>query len=415
LAQALNTPYNSAMAVLDRYIIKQITKPLLTAVAIGMLILLAERMVRLLDVTLGKRNSFGVVFELLAYLLPHYLGQAIPVALFLGLMFGFNKLSRDSEIDAFLAAGVGLQRLIAPIVVLSILIVGVSLVIFGWLQPHARYAYRAALFSASHVEVFYLAEEGVFMQAGNRTFILDKLSREEGSFEKIFLYEDRGNEGLETVTATRGRLISDPSGQRPVLHLESGHRLDLAAPPDTAAQDPVPKPLVGDFAFADTPLGQLKRKFTRLRGADERELTLTELVAMRNSPPAKATLSSMTAELHSRIINILVPVVLPFLALPFALGRRRHLRAYRFGVAVALLIAFHETIQQGELMTHNNGYSPWLTMWTPFVAMVAFTAWRFWNVCFTVRPDRLEPLFDELAGFIRSLRRRMLPQLEATR
>jgi lipopolysaccharide export system permease protein len=118
----------------------------------------------------------------------------------------------------------------------------------------------------------------------------------------------------------------------------------------------------------------------------------------------------MTAELHSRIINILVPLVLPFLALPFALGRRRHLRAYRFGVAVALLIAFHEIIQQGALMTHNYGYSPYLTMWLPFLAMLAFAGWRFWNVCYTVRTDRLEPLFDELAKIMRLLRRRLLPQ-----
>ena len=44
--------------------------------------LLAERLVRLLDTTLGKKNSFGVVFELLAYLVPHYLGTAIPAAFF---------------------------------------------------------------------------------------------------------------------------------------------------------------------------------------------------------------------------------------------------------------------------------------------------------------------------------------------
>lgn len=399
------------MAVVDRYIIKQITKPLLTAIAIGMLILLAERMVRLLDVTLGKRNSFGVVFELLGYLLPHYLGQAIPVALFLGLMFGFNKLSRDSEIDAFLAAGIGLHRLIAPIVALSLGIACLSVVIFGWLQPHARYAYRAVLFSASNVEVFYLAEEGVFMQAGNRTFILDELSRGDGSFQKIFLYENRDDEGVETITATSGRLISDPAGERPVLRLENGHRLALPAKPDAASGGAMPTPLVGDFAFVDTPLGQLKKKFTRMRGTDERELTLPELISRRNSPPAKATVNSMTAELHSRIINILVPMILPFLALPFALGRRRHLRAYRFGVAVALLIAFHEIIQQGALITHNYGQSPLLTMWTPFFTMVVFTVWRFWNVCFSVRPDRLEPIFDELAQIIRRLRRRFIPQL----
>jgi lipopolysaccharide export system permease protein len=399
------------MAVVDRYILKQIAKPLLTAIAIGMLVLLAERMVRLLDVTLGKRNSFGVVFEMLAYLLPHYLGQAIPVALFLGLLFGFNKLSRDSEIDAFLAAGIGLQRLIAPIVALSVLIGSLSFVIFGWLQPHARYAYRAVLFTASHVEVFYLAEEGVFMQAGNRTFILDKLSRSEGSFQNIFLYDDRADAGSETITATRGRLVSDPLGERPVLHLEHGHRLGLPARPGAQAAGPLPAAVVGDFAFADTPLGRVRQKLTRLRGIDERELTLPELLARGNSPPEKSTPAAMTAELHNRIINILVPLLLPFLALPFALGRRRHLRAYRFGVAVALLIAFHEIVQQGALITHNYGYSPYVTMWIPFLAMVVFAAWRFWNVCFTVRSDRLEPFFDELARLIRSFRQRLFPQL----
>ncbi|HEY7747099.1 MAG TPA: LptF/LptG family permease [Aestuariivirgaceae bacterium] len=398
------------MAVVDRYILKQIAKPLLTAIAIGMLVLLAERMVRLLDVTLGKRNSFGLVFELLGYLLPHYLGFAIPVALFLGLMFGVNKLSRDSEIDAFLAAGIGIQRLIAPIVVLSLLVACLSFAIFGWLQPHARYAYRAVLFTARNVEVFYLAEEGVFMQAGNRTFILDKLSRSDGSFQKIFLFEDRGEKGAETITATRGRLISDPGEQRPVLHLEQGHRLGLPAQPEFAATAEAPSALVGDFAFADTPLGRIKEKFTRLRGIDERELTLPELYTLRDSPPKNATPEAMRAELHHRMINILVPVILPFLALPFALGRRRRLRAYRFGVAVALLIAFHEIVQQGFLMTQKYGYSPYLTMWTPFALMSAFAAWRFKNVCFSVRSDRFEPFFDWLAALMRSVRDRILPQ-----
>jgi hypothetical protein len=50
-------------------------------------------------------------------------------------------------------------------------------------------------------------------------------------------------------------------------------------------------------------------------------------------------------------------------------------------------------------------------MWIPFLALVALAAWRFWNVCFTVRSDRLEPIFDELARLIRSFRQRLFPQL----
>ena len=91
------------ISIVDRYVLKQIARPLAAAMSIGLLMLLAERMVRLLDTTLGKKNSFAVVFELLAYLMPHYLGTAIPAALFLGLLFGFNKMSKDSEIDALIA------------------------------------------------------------------------------------------------------------------------------------------------------------------------------------------------------------------------------------------------------------------------------------------------------------------------
>ena len=46
-------------AIADRYILRQVATPLAGAMAIGLLMLLAERMVRLLDTTLGKKNSFA--------------------------------------------------------------------------------------------------------------------------------------------------------------------------------------------------------------------------------------------------------------------------------------------------------------------------------------------------------------------
>jgi lipopolysaccharide export system permease protein len=40
--------------IVDRYVLRQLAKPLVTSITIGLLVLLAERMVRLLDTTLGK-------------------------------------------------------------------------------------------------------------------------------------------------------------------------------------------------------------------------------------------------------------------------------------------------------------------------------------------------------------------------
>jgi lipopolysaccharide export LptBFGC system permease protein LptF len=79
-------------------------------------------------------------------------------------------------------------------------------------------------------------------------------------------------------------------------------------------------------------------------------------------------MADLRAEFHKRLVMVASILVLPFLALPFAIGRRRGQRAYRFGIALVILIAYHEIIQQGALITKLTGVSPYLTIWAPFAA-----------------------------------------------
>ncbi len=385
------------MKIIDRYILQQISQPLLVSLGIGLLVLLSERMVRILDKTLGKQNSLSVVFELLGYLVPHYLGLAIPAALFLGLLFGFNRLSRNSEVDAFLAAGISLHRLAMPVIMLSLLLTVIAVYIFGWLQPYTRYAYRALLYTVSNVEVFYLAEEGVFMQAGTRTFILDRLQRDTNTFQRIFLFDYRGKGGAETITAKRGYLVPQKNDPRPLLVLEDGHRLKLESWPEFDTDKPPPRFSSGFFDRVEAPIGRKDATVFRPRGQDERELTFPELIANYNTPLPRATIAELHTELHKRLVSILTIPVLPFLALPFAIGHRRQQRAYRFGVALAILVAYHEIVQQGAVASRVSGTPVWLTMWTPWALLVLFAAIRYWNTCFTLKRDPLEHVYDRLA------------------
>ena len=388
------------LTIIDRYVLRQVAKPLATALAIGLLMLLAERMVHLLDTTLGKKDSFGVVFELLAYLVPHYLGTAIPAALFLGLLFGFSKLSKDSEIDAMMATGTGVSRLTRPVIMLSLIFCALSLFIVGWLQPQTRYAYRSVLFEVGNVEIFYLAEEGVFMQAGSRTFILDKLDRSTNAFQHVFLFDLKDSGTLETLTASSGVLIPVQGQQRPVLRLNNGHRLKLDRWPNPDDVPNIPQATITEFSTTDTPLGKVSDKLFRSRGDDERELTLPELYEQQDHPPAGASTNSMRAELNLRIVHVLTLLMLPLLAVPFALGRQRSQRGYRFGIALVLVVAFHEIIEQGAVATKSSGLSPWLTMWLPFCFITAFAIWRYYTTCFTLRPDRLGNMIDNLGSSI---------------
>ena len=384
--------------------------PLLTALGAGLSVLCAERIVQVLDITLGNRNSFGVVLELLAYWMPHYIGLAAPVALYLGLLFGFNKMSKDSELDAFLAAGVGLGRLTRPVCMISVVLAVNAALMFGWIQPYSLYAYRATVYALANVDVFYLAEEGVFMQTGKRTFILDKLERRDNSFEHIFMYDDNGNGGSETITALNGRLVDNPANSRPLLRLDDGHRMELKTKNSTAATTALEPPVVGDFKSADVAIGDLSERLFRPRGRNERELTLTELYSeLQRDDLTDQRKWCLESQFHIRLAMVAFVLILPFLALPFAIGSRRVNRAYRFAVALALLVAAHEVLQQGHLITRVSGTSVWLTIWMPFSMFAGFAFWRFYASCYTLPRPWLEPLLEDVADAVKALWRKIRP------
>ena len=395
------------LPIIDRHVLKQVSLPLAGALVIGLLMLLADRMVRLLDATLGKKNSFTAVFEMLAYLVPHYLGTALPAALFLGLLLGFGKMSANSETDAFMASGIGLNRMARPVVVLGALLAALSLLIMGWVQPHARYAYRSVVFDVQNIDVFYLAEEGVFMQAGERTFIIDRLDRGKNAFEHAFIFQDKGAEGSETVTAARGALLENAAGQRPTLQLADGHRLSFKERPAVTS----PTPAVGEtteFAIADTPLGRLSKDIFRPRGEDERELTLPELFAALDKPPPKASREEVSSELHERLVTAASILILPFLAIPFAVGSRRSSRGFRTGVALVLIVLYNEIIHKGASASNNGIVSPYVSMWLPWLLLALFAGWRYAATCFTLRNDVVSSFIDRAGDAVSGLRHALL-------
>jgi len=339
----------------------------------------------------------------------------VPAALFLGLLFGFNNLAKNNEIDAFLSAGAGLHRLLKPALLLAVVFSLGSLVIFGWLQPATRYAYRSAIFDIKNIDAFYLAEEGVFMQAGDRTFILDKLDRSSNTFERIFIFDYNGPNGSETFTAERGLLIPLTDEPRPVLRLENGQRLGLERWPLLDQSGAPPESQTASFQTTDTPLGRVSKKLFRPRGEDERELTLPELYVQADTPPSGSTTAAMWAEFHRRVINIVTMLLLPILAIPFAIGHSRSPRAYRMVIAMALLIAFHEVIEQGAVIAKAGTLSPWFVLWLPTLLLTIFAIWRFYRATNTITGGGMDSLLasahEQVVSFIKKLMSRTLPTM----
>jgi lipopolysaccharide export system permease protein len=171
------------MPLTTRYLQAQMLRPFLATLVIALLVLVIERMLRILDLVLGWRGGVKLVVELLAYIAPHYLGLALPIAFFLAVFLTFSRMSRDGELDAYSAAGVGLHQLARPVLVAGGALTLVTALTVGYLQPYARYAYEAAVHALTNASIYSLLKEDTFTTLGDTTFVVDRLADRGRSFE----------------------------------------------------------------------------------------------------------------------------------------------------------------------------------------------------------------------------------------
>ena len=81
------------LSLIDRYVLRLTTGPMLACLAVTLVALLLERALRLLDLLSQSSDRFGYVVQLTGQLVPHYFGLALPVAFFVALFIVITKLS----------------------------------------------------------------------------------------------------------------------------------------------------------------------------------------------------------------------------------------------------------------------------------------------------------------------------------
>jgi lipopolysaccharide export system permease protein len=129
-----------------------------------------------------------------------------------------------------------------------------------------------------------------------------------------------------------------------------------------------------------------------------------------DQPPPKSSREEVASELSERLVTAASILILPFLAIPFAVGSRRSPRGFRTGVALVLIVLYNEVIHQGAAAANNGVVSPLVGLWLPFLLLAAFAFWRYFATCFTLKNDivsiAIDRMGDALSGFRVALLRR---------
>ncbi len=388
----------------DRYILRLTLVPMLAVFVIAASLLILDKMLRLFDFVATEGGPIGVVFKMLVNLLPEYASLAIPLGLMLGILLAFRNLATSSELDVLRATGWSYTRLLRVPYLLTLALAALNLVIVGYLAPLSRYYYERMEYELQTGALGASIKVGEFTTLKDRMALRIEESRDEGrELGGIFARFVDSKGQLLSISAREGRFLASPDRTDTIiLRLTDG----------TIVQDkPGTPPRVLSFTQHDLPIDLPAVEAFRRRGvAEGREFVLPELLRIGWGPEAsKKVRDESQANFNFRIVEVVMMLLLPLLAVALAIPPKRSSSALGVFVSIVMVVAYHKINQYGESIAALGRVDPFLALWGPFALFSLLIFWMYWRVAYIPGGQAigaLENVYAKLARKLKALWRR---------
>lgn len=128
------------ISLIDRYILQQL----------GLFFLFSVGLFSSLGVTIGTVSDLGykiteynlpipIAILVFCYKVPEYAAYALPISILLSSLIIYGRLNSDRELVALFSFGISLKRIIAPALIFSLLITGITFLFNELIVPAANY------------------------------------------------------------------------------------------------------------------------------------------------------------------------------------------------------------------------------------------------------------------------------------
>lgn len=165
----LNWPGWFRLSLMDRYIFQELALPFLFGVgAFSSIGVSVGALFDLIRQVTESGLTIGLAMQVFVLKMPEFIVLAFPMSTLLATMMTYSRLSSDSELTALRSCGVSVRRIIAPALVFSILITGLTFVFNEVITPAANYRATIMLEQAFNSEKPPFRERNIMYQEYQR-------------------------------------------------------------------------------------------------------------------------------------------------------------------------------------------------------------------------------------------------------
>jgi lipopolysaccharide export system permease protein len=211
---------------LHKLILSSFLGPFVFTFFIVVFLLLMQFLWKYIDDLVGKGLEMHIITELLIYTAASLVPMAIPLAVLLASLMNMGSLGENYELTALKAAGISLQRIMRPLIILSFFIASIAFLFANYVLPITNLKMRSLLYDIQQQRPELQIREGVFYNGiENYSIYIGKKDYKTNLLKNIKIYDHTERRGNTSVTLADSGYMKITSDKKYLLvTLFSGYR-----------------------------------------------------------------------------------------------------------------------------------------------------------------------------------------------
>ena len=217
------------MKILNRYVLKEHVGPLLFALTTLTSLLLLNYIAKQFGNLVGKGLAWSVIGEFFLLSIPFTVAMTLPMAVLVSTLYAFSRLAAENEITALKASGVGMARLLVPVLWGAAGLAGLMLAFNDQVLPRANHRLRVLQGDIARKKPTFALREQVINEVQPGKFYLRAGHLDEGSnrMREVVIYDLSVPTRRRTIYADSGNMALAPNRRDLALTLYKGYMQEL--------------------------------------------------------------------------------------------------------------------------------------------------------------------------------------------
>ncbi len=366
--------------IMDRYLASEFVFPFIFGVAafasIGMAIGSLFELVRLItDSSLPLTTALQVFF----LRLPGIIVYTFPMSSLFATLLAYGRLSSDSEVIAMQACGVSVLRIVAPALILSVVVTGVTFLFNEVVVPNANHEANLTLArSLDREKVKFTKDNILYPEYG-------PIERADGTryigLSRLFYarrFQDGRMQGLTVLDYSRESLNQIVTANSAAWDSDRGAWIFRDGTSYFVGLDGTYRKVLQfreqQIQLSDTPL-QIAQESRR-----PEEMTTAQLTGfIQLAKNAGQEIRGLMVSLYQKYAIPSVCFAFALIGAPLGLRRQRTSNALGLGLSVLIIFSYYIFLFVAQALGQTGALTPWLGAWLPNIVTMAIGVFLLWR------------------------------------